>query len=188
ANWSADIKEYTQSRQMPPWKPSEGLLFHNDRRLSDQEIQTLAAWVDEDTPEGDPKDAPPPREFTKGWQLGTPDLVLTMDGEFQLGPGGRDIFRWFALPTNLTEDKSVVAVEVRPGNPRIVHHALLFIDTSGEARKLELAEKKRDKKPDEIDVGAGYSGGMGFRGFRPRGGLGGWAPGLGARYLPEGTA
>jgi peroxiredoxin len=188
ANWSADIKEYTQSRQMPPWKPSEGLPFHNDRRLSEKEIQTLAAWVDEGTPEGDPKDAPPPRQFTQGWQLGTPDLVLTMGGEFQLGPGGRDIFRWFALPTNLTEDKSVVAVEVRPGNPRIVHHALLFIDTSGEARKLEQAEKQREKKPDEIDIGAGYSAGMGFRGFRPRGGLGGWAPGLGARYLPEGTA
>jgi peroxiredoxin len=186
--WAADIKEYTQSRQMPPWKPSDGLAFHNDRRLADKDIQTLAGWVDGGTPEGDPKDAPAPRQFTDGWQLGTPDLVLAMDGEFQLAPGGRDVFRWFAMPTGLTEDKNVVAVEVRPGNPRIVHHSLLFVDTSGEARKLELQEKERKKEPDEADAGAGYNGAMGFRGFRPRGGLGGWAPGLGARYLPEGTA
>jgi peroxiredoxin/mono/diheme cytochrome c family protein len=186
--WAGDIKDYTQNRQMPPWKPSAGPAFHNDRRLTEKEIQTLAAWVDDGTPEGDPKDAPPPREFIQGWQLGKPDLVLTMDGDFQLAPGGRDVFRWFAMPTNLKEDQYVVAVEVRPGNPRIVHHALLFVDTSGEARKLELKEKAREKQADELDVGAGYNGAMGFRGFRPRGGLGGWAPGLGARYLPEGTA
>jgi peroxiredoxin/mono/diheme cytochrome c family protein len=186
--WAPDIKEYTQSRQMPPWKPSAGAAFHNDRRLADKDIQTLAAWVEGGTPEGDPKDGPAPRRFNDGWQLGKPDLVLSMDGEFQLAPSGRDVFRWFAMPTNTTEDKDVVAVEVRPGNPRIVHHALLFIDTSGEARKLEMQEKEREKKPDEVDSGAGYNGAMGFRGFRPRGGLGGWAPGLGARYLPEGTA
>src|SRR5262249_14753011 len=118
-NWASDIKEYTQSRQMPPWKPSAGFAFHNDRRLPDKDIQTLAAWVDGGTPEGDPKDASAPRKLIDGWQLGTPDLVLTMDSEFQLAPGGRDVFRWFAMPTNLTEDKNVVAVEVRPGNPRI---------------------------------------------------------------------
>ena len=187
-NWASDIKEYTGSRQMPPWKPNEGLAFHNDRRLSDKEIQTLAAWVNGGTPEGDPKDAPPPRKFTDGWQLGKPDLVLSMDSDFQLAPGGRDVFRWFALPTILDEDKSVIAVEVRPGNPRIVHHALLFIDTSGEARKQELKEKEREKKLDELDAGAGYNGAMGFRGFRPRGSLGGWAPGSGARFLPDDTA
>jgi peroxiredoxin len=187
-NWAADIKDYTQSRRMPPWKPSTGAEFHNDRRLAETQIRTLAAWTDGGTPEGDPKDAPPPRKFIAGWQLGTPDLILTMDGDFQLGPGGRDVFRWFALPTNLTEDKNVIAVEVRPGNPRIVHHALLFIDTSGEARKLAQQEKEREKKTDEVDKGPGYNGAMGVRGFRPRGGLGGWAPGLGARLLPEDTA
>jgi peroxiredoxin/mono/diheme cytochrome c family protein len=187
-NWGSDIKEYTSSKQMPPWKPSDGLAFHNDRVLSDQEIQTLAQWADGGTPEGNPQDAPPPRTFTAGWQLGKPDLILSPEKEFQLDPGGRDVFRWFSLPTNLSEDKSVIAVEVRPGNPRIVHHALLFIDTSGEARKLEIKEQERQKKPGEVDGGAGYNGAMGFRGFRPRGSLGGWAPGSGARFLPDDTA
>ena len=68
---------------------------------------TLAAWVDGGTAEGDPRDAPPPRQFPSGWQLGKPDLVLTVPEEFQVGPSGRDIFRCFVLPTNLTEDKYV---------------------------------------------------------------------------------
>jgi thiol-disulfide isomerase/thioredoxin len=184
-NWANDIKDYTQKRLMPPWKPSDGPGFQNDRRLSDKEIATLAAWVDGGTPEGDKQDAPPPRQFPKGWQLGEPDLVLTVSDDFQLGPSGRDLFRCFVLPTDLPEDKFVVAVDLRPGNPRIVHHVLLFTDTSGKGRQLEQRERDREKKPGETDIGPGYSSAMGV-GFAPRGGLGGWAPGQMPRYLPEG--
>jgi peroxiredoxin len=190
-NWAGDIKDYTQRRVMPPWKPSEGLPFHNERKLSDRDIATLAAWVDGNTPEGDPKGAPPPAKFTQGWQLGTPDLVLTVPGDFQVGPTGRDVFRCFVLPTGLTEDKWVTAVEVRPGNPRIVHHSLLFLDTSGTARRLDkqaqTAKPKADPHgPTELDKGPGYSTSMGV-GFLPTASLGGWAPGQMARFLPEGT-
>lgn len=186
-NWSSDIKEYTQSRKMPPWKPVDGPAFHNERRLSDKEIATLSAWVDGGTPAGDAKEAPPPRQFPEGWQIGKPDLVLTVDGDFQVGPSGPDIFRCFVLPTTLPEDKYVVAMEVRPGNPRVVHHALTFLDINGAARKLEQAEKKRDKKATDLDVGPGYSTGMAGVGFQPVGGLAGWAPGQRPRYLPEGA-
>ncbi|HEY8503704.1 MAG TPA: redoxin domain-containing protein, partial [Gemmataceae bacterium] len=120
-NWAEDIKRYTQSRQMPPWKPVAGPEFLNDRRMSQKEIDVLASWADGGAPEGDPKDAPPPAEFAKGWQLGEPDLVLTVPEEFHLGPSGSDLFRCFVLPTGLTEDRYVVAFEVRPGNPRVVH-------------------------------------------------------------------
>ncbi len=185
-NWASDIKEYTQSRKMPPWKPTEGVAFHNERKLPANEIATLAAWVDGDTPAGSPKDAPPPRQFPAGWQLGKPDLVLTPPGDFQVGPSGNDIFRCFVLPTNLTEDKYVTAVEVRPANPRVVHHALLYIDTQGRGRKLQEAEQDRAKKPTELDVGPGYSSKMGV-GFLPYGGLSGWAPGMMPRFLPAGT-
>ena len=128
---------------MPPWKISEGGPFHNERKLTDRELATLAAWADGNTPEGDPKDAPPPAKFHDGWQLGKPDLVLTVPADFQVGPSGRDVFRCFVLPTHLAEDKHVIALEVRPGNPRIVHHALLFFDTSGAARKLEAKERAK---------------------------------------------
>ena len=192
--WSTSIKDYTESRAMPPWKPTDGPAFHNERKLTEKQIATIAAWVAEGTPEGDPKEAPKPRVFTEGWQLGKPDLVLTVADDFTLGASGTDAFRVFVLPTNLTEDKYVTAVEVKPGNPRVVHHSLNFFDRTGEARKLEEKEKMRDKNPDEKDFGPGYSSRMGagtnsgkFIRGADFGGLGGWAPGQIPRHLPEGT-
>ncbi len=186
--WANDIKEYTQEHKMPPWKPVEGLAFHDERKLSERDIRTLAAWVDGGVPEGDPREAPTPRQFFEGWQLGRPDLVLTVPEEMTVGASGPDLFRCFVLPTNLAEDKYVTAVELRPGNNRIVHHSLNFFDTTGKARELE--KKERQRKDSGQDQGPGYSVAMGI-GFTPAkpdtlGGLGGWAPGQMARHLPEG--
>jgi peroxiredoxin/mono/diheme cytochrome c family protein len=185
--WASDIKEYTKSRQMPPWKITEGVSFRNERRLSDKDIATLAAWADNGTPEGDAKDAPKAKEYVDGWMLGTPDLILQPKEEFVVGPGGRDLFRCFVLPTNLTEDKYVVAIEVKPTNPRVVHHTLNFIDSQGRGRKLETKaqEDEKDKKSDEYDRGPGYSMAMGV-GFQPNGALSGWAPGQLPNKLPDG--
>jgi hypothetical protein len=186
-SWADDIKEYTHSHKMPPWKPVEGSDFQNERKLTDAQIATLAAWVEGGLAEGDPKDAPAPRKFPDGWQLGKPDVVLTPDEDMHIGASGKDHFRCFVLPTNLTEDKFVTAVEVRPGNPRVVHHALLFVDTHGKARELEQKEKDRTKKEGEADYGPGYSVGMGSIGFLPTGALRGWAPGIMPSFTPEGT-
>jgi len=195
-NWAQDIKDYTQRREMPPWKISEGIGFHNERRLSAKELKTLADWADGGTPMGDPKDAPKAREFTQGWQLGTPDLILSPDDDFLLGPSGKDVFRCFVMPTKLGEDKYVAAVELRPGNPRVVHHLLLFIDTMEAARKLEKDAQEKERNEPVIDVhtgkvspydrGPGYSRMMGV-GFLPRGAMMGWAPGIQPRYMPEGV-
>jgi peroxiredoxin len=187
-NWADDIKEYTQQRKMPPWKPVEGPGFRGERKLSDKEIETLAAWVDGGMAEGDAKEAPPPRQFVEGWQLGQPDLVLTVPEEMTVGATGPDLFRCFVLPTNLSEDKFVTAVEVRPGNSRIVHHTLNYFDISGKGRELE--KKEREKKSDnQDDRGPGYSSAMGL-GFLPAPGqvgpLGGWAPGNVPHRLPDG--
>jgi peroxiredoxin/mono/diheme cytochrome c family protein len=189
-NWATDIRDYTRDRKMPPWKPVEGVAFHNDRRLDDKDVKTVAAWVEEGTPEGDPKDAPKPKKFPDGWQLGKPDLVLTVPEEMTVAASGKDIFRVFVLPTGLTEDKYVVALEVRPGNTRVLHHTLNFFDTKGRGRDLEKAEKARAKK-DDPDHGPGYSVAMGV-GFQPTadgsfGGLSGWAPGQLGRVLPDGA-
>lgn len=187
SNWATDIKEYTKNKQMPPWKPTAGPAFRDERGMSSKDIETLASWVDAGAPEGDPKDAPAPRKFTDGWQLGKPDLVLSVPEDFNLAATGHDVFRCFALPTGLDEDKYVSAVEVRPGNTRIVHHALIFLDNAGRARQMEKSEKDREKKEDEPDHGPGYSVAMGV-GFTPSGGMGGWAPGQVTRRLPDDTA
>ncbi len=187
AAWADDIKDYTQSRKMPPWKPVDGPAYHDERKLSGTDLATLAAWADAGAPEGDPHDAPPPQSFPQGWQLGTPDVVLRPAEPIHIGASGRDHFRVYVLPTGLSEDRYVSAIEFRPGNPRVVHHALVFLDATGQGRRLEQKELERAKKPDEPDRGPGYGVTMGV-GFRPQAGMGGWAPGQMPRWLPDGTA
>lgn len=185
--WADDVNEYVQNRKMPPWKPvgSDGM-FRDERGLTEAEIATIAKWVDGGMKEGDPRDLPPARSYTDGWQLGEPDLVVEFPEEMVVGAHGRDLFRCVVMPTNLTEDKFVMAYEVRPSNRRVVHHTLNFIDNQEQGRKLEAKEKERVKKSDEQDRGPGYSVSMGI-GFQPRMAIGGWAPGQNPKPLPDGV-
>ena len=196
--WAEDIRAFTASREMPPWKPRHGLPFQNDRRMTEAEIATIARWVDAGCPEGNPADAPPPRTFPEGWKNGPPDLILTVEEDFHLGATGSDVFRCFVLPTGLTEDKFIVGYEVQPGNPRVVHHTLNFWDRTGKARELAEAERKRaaSLKEPQKDFGPGYTGAMGIGFFPipskdrpevpPIGSIGGWAPGQQPVQLPAG--
>jgi peroxiredoxin len=191
--WAEDIKDYTATKKMPPWKPTEAAFpFHNERKLTDTEIKTLAAWVDGGTPEGDPKYALPPAKWSDGWALGTPDLVLTPSDDFHLAASGPDTFRCYVMPTNLPEDKFIIGYEVKPGNPRIVHHTLNYWDLTGKARKLE-EDAQAKGSADDKDRGPGYSAAMGLGFLPPRtdppmvGNFGGWAPGSVYRFLPAGT-
>ena len=195
--WSADIKQYTASRQMPPWMPAAGIAMKGERKLTDRELATIAAWVDAGSPEGDPKDAPPAADFGDGWKNGKPDLVLTVPDDFHVGATGPDIFRCFVVPTGLTENRWVVGYEVRPGNAKIVHHTLHFFDTTGTAREMEAKQQLKEKGASLADRGPGYPVSMGV-GFVPAsptnkngdpslGGIGGWAPGQAGQFLPKGA-
>lgn len=169
------IADVVGDRLMPPWKavPGHGEFF-GERRLTDEQVATIQKWAKAGGPEGDPKDAPPALKVAgDGWRLGEPDLVVTMPESYTVPAEGRDLFRCFVIPLNLPEDKYVRAVEFRPGNKKVVHHALFFLDTTGAARKL-----------DEADPGIGY-GRMGGVGFTPTGSLGGWAPGAFVQPLPQ---
>ncbi|MCZ2341760.1 MAG: redoxin domain-containing protein [Bacteroidales bacterium] len=196
-NWAEDIRAYTQSREMPPWKPVAGPAFQNERRLTAAEIHTLSQWVDAGCPEGDPRLAPPAVVYRDEWKHGTPDLILTPDADFFLGASGQDLFRCFVLPTNLDADRYIIGYEVRPGNAQVVHHTLNFWDRTGMARQLAEQERKRKHDPNAADHGPGYSSSMGI-GFipippkdRPEipaiGGFGGWAPGQQPVQLPAGN-
>ncbi|MFO0902071.1 MAG: redoxin domain-containing protein [Pirellulales bacterium] len=176
--WADDIRAFTQSGQMPPWKAAADFgEFAHPRRMAKEEIEKIADWVEAGCPQGKTDDAPPRRAFRDGWKLGRePDVVLEIP-EYQLGAEGPDEYRCFILPTEFGEDRYVTAMEVLPGNARVVHHVIAFLDTSGRARQL-----------DDRDEGPGYLTSAGFPGFFPAGGLGGWAPGNQPSELPSGMA
>lgn len=135
------IARVTGRRYMPPWPPVAGHGdFVGERRLSDQEIAMLAAWVKGGAPQGDPAVAPPSPTFPTSWQLGTPDLVLTAPPGFVLDADGDDRFHNFVLPTPVSDTKYVRAIEILPGKPRLVHHANVLVDRSGWARARDAAD------------------------------------------------
>ena len=135
---AAQIADVAKRRYMPPWPPeSEHGDFRDDRRLSQSQIQTLAAWAVQGAPEGQTADLPSPPVFRSGWQMGTPDLILEMPVPFTMEPGGKDIFRNFAIPTNLKELRFVRGLELRFNNARPVHHANVVLDRTGALRKRD---------------------------------------------------
>lgn len=171
------IREVTHDRRMPPWKadPDYGH-FADVRRLSDDDLKTIDLWVKAGAPEGNPADLPAQPSFAEGWQLGEPDLILKMPEPFSIPAQSEDIYRCFVIPIGNETDRTVAAVEFRPGNRSVVHHAILYLDDSGVARRRDAS-----------DPGQGYRS-FGGPGFVPTGGLGGWAPGSSADRLPDGVA
>ena len=170
------ICEVTQSRLMPPWKAMRGFgHFRDERGLSNAEIGLLKRWAKTGKPEGDSANRPKMPAFPDGWQLGQPDLVLKMDRAYKLPVGGDDIHQYFVLPLQLRENRLVSAVEFLPGNPKVVHHAAFYLDTTRTARRMDAAD------PD-----MGYRG-FGNPGFLPTTTLRNWLPGFTPRHLPKGT-
>ena len=178
--WAADIKRYTQNRQMPPWKPAPGygeFAREHEIALTDQERATLAKWADGGAPLGNPKQIPPARQFSTGWKLGEPDVILTPQREYHLAADGEDVYRNFVVPIDTTQERWVSAVEVHPGNRAVVHHVLVYVDAAGASEKLEAQE--HDGQPGYTS----YGGGPGFQTDRF---IGAWAPGNEALMAPDG--
>ena len=124
--WAKSMKEAVLTRKMPPWSADTSVgHFKNDRTLRQAEIETLAKWADAGAPEGNPKDAPRPVEFTEGWAIGKPDVVLGMSAPFDIPGQGTLDYQWILVP-GFKEDKWVQAFEVRPGNRAVVHHVAAF--------------------------------------------------------------
>lgn len=183
----ADVKSHarqialvTRERIMPPWLPEpEELKFADELRLSQEEIATLQAWVDQGELEGNPADLPARPVFAAGWQLGKPDLILQAPKPYRLPAGGTDIYWNFVFRTPVHRSRWLKAIEIRPGDKRLVHHANVLVDREQNGRRLE-------KEP-----GAGF-GGMELiiesEAFDPDSHFLFWKPGSPPYVEPDGMA
>ena len=169
------VRDVVEERFMPPWHAERGHgVFKDARVLDDEQVALFSKWIEAGKPEGAVGDLPKKPDFPNGWQLGEPDLVLEMPEAYEVRADGRDIYRYFALPADLPEDKWVTAVEVRPSARSVVHHVLFFLDDKGKAREMDAADTSA----------VGFRG----RGFRGTGDLGGWAVGTTPQHFPDGLA
>ena len=177
---AALIADVTKSRYMPPWLPEQGHGdFAEERRLTAAQIDLIQQWVSSGTPAGVPTKASAPPKFADEWQLGTPDLILRVGQPYELAPDGPEIFWNFIMPVPITTTRWVRAMEVRPGNARVFHHANVIIDRAHSSRR-------REAKP-----GAGFPG-MDLRveeeTFDPDGHFLSWKPGSEPVVEPDGMA
>ncbi|HEY6330798.1 MAG TPA: hypothetical protein VI756_15815, partial [Blastocatellia bacterium] len=176
--WAQSIRAKVVTREMPPWfaNPSYGQ-FLNDCRLAQKDIDTIVTWVDAGAKEGDPKDMPPNPAFPEGWQIGTPDVTLAMTEEFKVPAEGTIPYKYFAIPTNFTEDKYVQFAEIRAGDRAHVHHVIVSVQypdkdghvaPAGEVKSLGAIRQSLGEESD--------------------GRLVGWAPGEAPLMLRSGEA
>src|SRR5579884_1075512 len=177
---AAQIATVTGKRFMPPWLPEHGYgEFLEERRLTDAQIELFQEWVKEGAPPGSSAKAPAPPKFTSDWQLGPPDLILRVSKPYTLPADSTEIFWNFILPVPITTTRWVKAMEVRPGNARVFHHANVILDRSRAALRHETTP------------------GLGFPGmdlvfeeetFDPDGHFLSWKPGADPVVEPDGMA
>jgi Tfp pilus assembly protein PilF len=183
----ADVKTHgrqiafvTQKRIMPPWLPDPGEThFTEELRLSEGQIETIQRWVDQGEIEGNPADLPSRPAYAAGWQLGKPDVIVRAEKPYLLPASGSDSYWNFVFRTPVAHSRWLKAIEIRPGDKRLVHHANVLVDREQSGRRLE-------KEP-----GAGF-GGMELiiesEAFDPDSHFLFWKPGSPPYVVPDGMA
>lgn len=165
------IQYYTESRQMPPWKPDPVYRrFTHENRLTDAEIQTIQQWVAADGPPGDLAQAPQPPVFSGASNVGTPDHILTTP--LYTVTATDDEYRCFVIPNGLNQKEYLRGLEAIPGNHQVVHHILVYEDTTGQAQILDA----QTPEPGYVNFG-----GPGVNGARL---VGAWVPGSQTTLVP----
>jgi hypothetical protein len=179
--WARSIREKVRTREMPPWfaDPRHGA-FSNDCRLTQAEIDTIVSWVDSGAKEGDVADLRPNPAYPEGWSIGKPDVVITMPQEYSIPSEGVIPYKYFAVPTNFSEDKYVQFAEIKRGNRKLVHH--IIVDVSYPAPGE--APRSGEISPTEL----GSRRGSADRPGDSAGRLVGWAPGEAPLILHDGQA
>ena len=184
--WAKAMKAAVVTEKMPPWfaDPNFGH-FANDRRLSPAEIATLSSWADGGAPEGDKKDAPPPKVFQDGWNI-KPDMIIEMPADFQVKATGTINYQNILVKANFPEDTWVVAAEMRPGNAKVVHHMRAIVRPPGSTwlakaipgQAYEEGSEAMGGAKDGTDLLGKYNPGLGAQSFDVEGA---------AKFVPKGS-
>ena len=160
----ADAKRYMSviepavtTRYMPPWLPVPGHGdFADSRRLTDDQIALVQAWAKAGMPEGEGPEPVAPL-YSSDWQLGPPDLVLETETPTEVPATGTDVFTNVILPYTGKGTQWVRAIEIKPGSPRIVHHANVILDRTGSLRRDHPTEWRKGIPGMDINVDSGDS-------------------------------
>jgi hypothetical protein len=140
---AAQIADVTRRRYMPPWLPQPGFgEFQGEHRLTDAQIALIERWARSGAPPGDELRRPRPPAFSSDWALGPPDLVIEAAEALNVPSDGPDLFWNFILRQPVMQTRFVRAIEIRPGNPRLVHHANLMVDRARSSRARESSPGK----------------------------------------------
>ena len=141
-----DIRDQVSDGTMPPWHADAPKgTFLNERGLSADEKATLLKWVANGAPEGNPADLPPAPTYSDGWSIGKPDVVLEMEEPYIVPAEGTIEYEYFYIPTNFTEPKWIQAIELRPGNREVVHHALAFYRATPDMKREPVLRLNREQ-------------------------------------------
>ena len=179
--WAAAIREKVATGAMPPWHSTAPRgQFSNDRRLSDAEKESIMRWAAAGAPKGDVKDLPPVPAFTENWEIGKPDLVITMPEPYVVPTSGVIAYQNFTVPTNFAEDKWIQAIEVRPGERSVVHHILVFMVGTRQNQAYTQIVPQQPPRPQTAPSGQSTR--------KPESLIATTAPGTNAMVFPPGTA
>jgi len=182
--WAKAIKQAVATKKMPPWFAEKGH-FANDRSLSQAQIDTLVAWADNGAPEGDAKDKPAPITFPDGWNI-KPDMIIEMPKDFHVAATGTINYQNIRVKVNFPEDRWVVAAEMRPGNPKVVHHGRVIVVPPGAAWMAKAVPGEAYEEGSEgmggakegTDLLGKYNPGLGAQSFDVDGS---------AKFIPKGS-
>jgi hypothetical protein len=208
--WARSIAAHVADGTMPPWHadPAHGS-FANERRLADTQKSTIARWVNGGAPEGNPSDLPEPPRYSDGWNIGQPDVVLSMQEDYPIPASGTVPYQYLEVPANFAEDRWLQAWELRPGNRAAVHHVIVYTKPPETADTGQNRPATQGARPaplftlaEGMEIPAGQTGGprvpedqrkpLGPN-DRPRPrmlgpSIGGYVPGNSTRRFSEGTA
>ena len=128
------IKTVVENGTMPPWfaADEETTRWANDKSLTPSNKKSLLAWLSSDRKLGDAANAPLPKVFQDEWNIGTPDKTYQIPREKNIKATGQMPYEYAVVKAKIEKDTWIKAVEIRPTDPSVVHHVLVFARQNGD--------------------------------------------------------